>query len=287
MAITRNAASTLLSEYLSKYPHLTLAYLVKEAKDVITRNIAKSHNVSFDDEEMLAYLYVAYAREHTWDKDVTTKITLYHGTPQKDFQPNPNYVNEETDYGSGLYLTQYKELAKEWSVAFHDNKYGYVHEFILDISDIQIFDFSQVQPVVWLAELAKHYKDDRLFTERQQKLIQALINKYSVYNTDKKDILYGWRADSSFSNIFIYSIQNRLSIMQINNALHIGDLNMQYCIKSLKAYSLLQKTKNVLTIEADEWKKKYAERISSFDSELEGILYTKPTGPSIIDLLED
>ena len=51
MAIIRKDASNLLSEYLGKYPHLTLDYLVKEAKNVITRNISKSHNVSFDDEE--------------------------------------------------------------------------------------------------------------------------------------------------------------------------------------------------------------------------------------------
>lgn len=287
MSITRNEAANKLSLYLSNHEELRLSTLSEEAKLTITPTVAETYSISYSDDEMLAYLYIAITQESTWDTNITSVITLYHGTPQKDFVPNPNYVNEETDYGSGLYLTTHLDLAKEWSAAFHNNDYGYVHSFELDISDLQVFDFNQVHPIVWLAVLAEHYKNSSVLTDMQREYVSQLINKYNVYNANLKDVLYGWRADSSFSNIFVFALQNKLSVAQINTALHISDLNNQYCIKSEKAYSKLRSSSDVLEVNASTWRQRYFDRISSFDRELESILYNGGKGPSIIDMLED
>ena len=69
-------------------------------------------------------------------------LTVYHGTTNPNFKPDPNYENEETDYGSGLYLTPYLDLAKEWS-KINAILPGYVYEFSLDFSNLDVFDIDK------------------------------------------------------------------------------------------------------------------------------------------------
>ena len=50
-------------------------------------------------------------------------IRLYHGSPEENFVPKFGLGNDKHDYGRGFYLTEFPELAKEWSVALaYDEK---------------------------------------------------------------------------------------------------------------------------------------------------------------------
>ena len=42
-------------------------------------------------------------------------LTLYHGSPQKDFTPTFGLGKDEHDYGRGFYTTDDIELGREWA----------------------------------------------------------------------------------------------------------------------------------------------------------------------------
>jgi len=52
------------------------------------------------------------------------KIILYNGTSDKEIKPTYGLGNDKHDYGSGFYLTEDQELAKEWAVCRPNEKNG-------------------------------------------------------------------------------------------------------------------------------------------------------------------
>lgn len=53
-----------------------------------------------------------------------TKIVLYHGSPNKKITPTFGCSEEKRDYGKGFYLTEGRELAKEWAVCRPNERNG-------------------------------------------------------------------------------------------------------------------------------------------------------------------
>ena len=185
------------------------------------------------------------------------KLTLYHGTPDPNFKPDPDYDNPVTDYGKGLYLTPYLDLAKEWASST-GSKNGYVYSFELDTTELMIFDFDCASPLVWLAELYYHYKR---FLLSNPDVVTYVINKYRVYDIDRYDVITGWRGDGTYYDILDMFAKGTLSVNQINSALRLGDLNVQYCIKSAKALDLLQ-FKECIDVNTEIYGSRYINRMS-------------------------
>ena len=71
-------------------------------------------------------------------------MVLYHGSPNKEFTPEYGKGEDKHDYGRGFYLTQDKELAKEWAVCNPDSGNGWVHNiakaFVRDEIDVCILE---------------------------------------------------------------------------------------------------------------------------------------------------
>lgn len=70
-------------------------------------------------------------------------MILYHGSPNKEFVPQYGKGEEKHDYGKGFYLTEYKDLAKEWAVCDPDRGNGWLHKYQLDCKELKIFDFEK------------------------------------------------------------------------------------------------------------------------------------------------
>ena len=80
-------------------------------------------------------------------------IILFHGTPNKIVTPTFGLGEDRHDYGRGFYLTEDYNLAKEWAVCRPDKSHGWVHTYILDMSNLKVLDFQHLDVLVWLAEL--------------------------------------------------------------------------------------------------------------------------------------
>ena len=186
------------------------------------------------------------------------KIILYHGTPNEIVTPMFGRGNDKHDYGRGFYLTENIELAKEWSVCRPDDKNGWVHKYELDCNGLKILDFQKADVLTWLAELMKHR--DAADSKRYRMLATQFIEKYGI-NTDKYDVIKGWRANASYFYIAKEFVRDNIDIDILEELLSLGGLGIQYCIKSELAFSKLKEIKeDLIVVDYTEFNNKYNKR---------------------------
>lgn len=187
-----------------------------------------------------------------------TKIVLYHGSPNTKITPTFGCGEEKHDYGKGFYLTEDRELAKEWAVCRPNEQNGWLHQYELEMDDLKVLDFEKLGILSWLAELMKHR--DASDSKRYRVLAKKFVQKYGL-DTVGFDVIKGWRADASYFFIAKEFVRDNVDIDILERLLRLGDLGIQYCIKSKKAYSKLKEIPNsLLSVSYDEFNKKYNQR---------------------------
>lgn len=187
-----------------------------------------------------------------------TKIVLYHGSPNKKITPTFGCGEEKHDYGKGFYLSEDRELAKEWAVCRPNEQNGWLHQYELEMDDLKVLDFEKLGILSWLAELMKHR--DASDSKRYRVLAKKFVQKYGL-DTTGFDVIKGWRADASYFFIAKEFVRDNVDIDILERLLRLGDLGIQYCIKSKKAYSKLKEIPNsLLSVSYDEFNKKYNQR---------------------------
>lgn len=187
-----------------------------------------------------------------------TKITLYHGTPDKIVIPAYGKGEEKHDYGKGFYLTENKDLAKEWAVCRPTESNGFVHQYELDTTGLKILDFQEKGVLAWLAELMKHRNASD--SKRYHMLAKKFIEKYGI-DTAEYDVIKGWRANASYFYIAKEFVRDNIDMDILEELLSLGGLGIQYCIKSKPAYSQLHEIPEGLqTVQYAEFNPKYNQR---------------------------
>lgn len=164
-------------------------------------------------------------------------IILYHGSPNRAVKPTFGLGEDRHDYGRGFYLTEDFALAQEWAVCRPTGKAGWVHEFVLETDGLSIVDFRDYDVLAWLAELMKHR--DASDSRRYRMLAPRFIEKYSI-DTTSCDVIKGWRADASYFYIAREFVRDNVDVDILEDLLSLGDLSIQYCVKSELAYSQLR-----------------------------------------------
>lgn len=198
------------------------------------------------------------------------KIELYHGTSEKFVTPTYGLGNDRHDYGRGFYLTDDLNLAKEWAVCRPDEKNGWVHRFELDCSGLKILNFGEMDVLSWLAELMKHRSADD--SRRYKVLSKKFIAKYGV-DSSSFDVIRGWRANASYFYIAKEFVRDNIDIDILGELLGLGNLGIQYCIKSDKAYSQLQEIKEGLVeVDFSEFNVKYNKRDAEARSNMKALI---------------
>lgn len=165
-------------------------------------------------------------------------ITLYHGSANPILRPKYQGGHENNDYGNGLYLTPHIELAKEWSISnTKDRQNGYIYKLQIDMSGLKLLDFDEVDVLSWLAEIMSHRSSED--NKRYKIITKEIIDRYKI-DTKQYDIIKGWRADSSFYRIANIFVRDRLDKSLIKEGFLLGDLGIQYFIKSENAFKRLE-----------------------------------------------
>ena len=160
-------------------------------------------------------------------------LVLYHGSPNKEIMPTYGLGNDKHDYGKGFYLTESPVLASEWSDCNPRDKNGWVHKFSLDTTELNILDFQKYDTLSWLAELMKHRDAD---TGRRYKVLAPrFIEKYQIA-TEGYDVIKGWRANASYFYIAKCFVRDEVDLDILPELLELGDLGIQYCLKTEKAF---------------------------------------------------
>lgn len=186
------------------------------------------------------------------------KIILYHGSSNENILPQFGQGNEKHDYGKGFYLTESLELAREWAVYRPDALNGWVHQYELDIDELNILDFRNYGVLTWLAELMKHRA--AADSKRYRMLSGQFIDKFAV-STEGYDVIKGWRANASYFYIAKAFVRDEVDIDILEELLALGDLGIQYCIKTQKAYKKLSECHDALQpVEFAQYNEKYNRR---------------------------
>ena len=183
-------------------------------------------------------------------------ITLYHGSPNDSLFPTFGKGEDKHDYGRGLYLTPDIELAREWAVCNETN--GYLYQIDYDISGLNVLDFDKLDPKIWIAELMSHRDADTSL--RYRRFAPSFIEKYKA-DTTSYDLIRGWRADSSYFLIAKRFVRDELDASLLGEALRLGDLGIQYCIRSEKAFERISRRYDPIeSIDRDFYLRRYNER---------------------------
>lgn len=162
-------------------------------------------------------------------------MILYHGS--KDIIERPIYGQGKkyNDYGLGFYCTDNIELAKEWGTSFERS--GYANRYQIDCTGFTILDLNDDKYCIlhWLAILLSNREFDTpagLALEAKEFLKKNFMLDYKKY-----DIIKGYRADDSYFSFAQDFINGTISYRQLNNAMHLGKLGIQYVLKSKEAFN--------------------------------------------------
>lgn len=167
---------------------------------------------------------------------ISEKITIYHGSEHIIDKPAYGIGKKYNDYGLGFYTTFDKQLAGEWAVLM-TQKSGYINEYELDIFDLKILDLDSI-PMINMIALLLEYRGgsfDSVQVKRKKKLLKKYLIDISSY-----DIIKGWRADDSFFDYASQFLNVSLSLEKFKEAMYLGNLIEQICIKSKKAFDNLK-----------------------------------------------
>ena len=159
---------------------------------------------------------------------------IYHGSEKKIEKPTYGYGKRYNDYGLGFYCTDCIEMAKEWAVGFE--KDGYANCYEIDDTGLRILNLNDSSYCIlhWLSILLQNREFDvpsGLSLEAKEYLIKHFSIDYEAY-----DVIIGYRADDSYFSFAQDFINGTISYRQLNRAMHLGEMGLQYVLKSEEAF---------------------------------------------------
>lgn len=168
------------------------------------------------------------------------KKLLYHGSDHVIEKPLYGGGKRYNDYGRGFYCTDVLEMAKEWGVG--KDRDGYANCYELECDGLQILDLNSPDYCIlhWLAVLLKNREFDvpsGLALEAKRYLLEHFLPDYESY-----DVITGYRADDSYFSFAQDFINGTISYRQLNEAMHLGKLGMQFVLKSDKSFQRIRYT---------------------------------------------
>jgi hypothetical protein len=169
-------------------------------------------------------------------KENSNEIILYHGSNHQIKELDNRFGSANNDYGRGFYLTESKQLAREWDV-LRSKGVSYINKYVLYMGELKILTIKDKTTKEWISILMQNrvgnYRDT----------IQLAIDRYvksNMVDTNRYDAIVGWRADDSYFAIARDFVIRLISEQQLNKAIALGNLGLQWCIKSDTGYKKLK-----------------------------------------------
>lgn len=160
---------------------------------------------------------------------------LYHGSSIKLQKPLFGFGKADNDYGSGFYTTEDYDRAASWALLNGDEKNSFVNEYTLDFSNLKIIHLNDFGLLSWVAEILANrgtgYEDAEI-------VIKLMVDKYRIDTTDA-DVIIGYRADDSYTEVISAFLEGLLSIDEVERMFYKGSLGDQVFLKNEKAFNSL------------------------------------------------
>ena len=190
-------------------------------------------------------------------------MIVYHGSDHILEVPVFRGRKPQNDYGSGFYMTESLELAKEWACA--KNTDGFANRYELDLEDLQVLNLNgpEYNILNWLAILL----ENRKFRIGGDVARQARAYIFENFGIDYKkyDIIKGYRADDSYFSFASAFLNNTISLYQLERAMVLGKLGEQVVAVSQKAFDAISFEKAIAAPKEIYYPKKLARDTAARD----------------------
>lgn len=165
-------------------------------------------------------------------------MELFHGSSSIIEIPAFGKGNAKNDYGLGFYCTENIELAKEWACKTPDN--GFANRYSIDLSELDILNLASGDWHIlnWMAILLENRSfeiSNPVAKDAKDYIIQTFMPDYK-----DKDIIIGYRADDSYFSFAKAFLNGGIPLKALAEALKLGKLGEQICVKSRKAFDRIQ-----------------------------------------------
>lgn len=212
--------------------------------------------------------------------------TIYHGSENIIRKPEFGKGKPYNDYGRGFYCTEEYDLACEWSVDI--NRDGYVNIYEIEDADLSILNLNIQNYTVlhWLSVLLKHRTFD-YNSPLAEEAAEYITRNFSI-DLAPYDIIIGYRADDSYFSFAQSFLNGGLSIESLSRSMHLGNLGLQYVLKSKAAFSSI-KFIDAVKVDSNEWYSLKKVRDSNARNEFRKINAGKRTKGSLYmtDILDE
>lgn len=178
------------------------------------------------------------------------KKDIYHGSAEIVSNPGFGFGKIHNDYGAGFYCTKTEAMAKEWSTGKdHD---GFANHYLIETEGLKILDLNSPEFTIlhWLGILLRN----RIFTITSELAADArdYITENFQVDYDGYDVIYGYRADDSYFSFAQDFLNGTISVEKLNSAMRLGELGMQFVLKSRKAFKRIEFV-GATPASRDEW----------------------------------
>ena len=163
-------------------------------------------------------------------------LILYHGSSNEITTPIFGGGKPHNDYGPAFYCTREPDMAREWASA--KDRDGCLNAYSFDTDSLDILDLSNHTVLHWLSVLLEN-RTFRLSYPLGVEGKEYILRNFSL-EYRSKDLIIGYRADDSY---FAYAqdfLNGTISYTQLGQAMKLGELGIQYAIKSREAFSRLK-----------------------------------------------
>lgn len=175
---------------------------------------------------------------------------IYHGSQFKIAHPVFGMGKKYNDYGRGFYCTENLDLAKEWAVDEDIDGYANCYTICEDELEILHLEGPDFTALHWI-EILLRYRTFDLSTPLAKEAAQYL-HEHFYTDISKVDVIVGYRADDSYFTYAQEFLNGTISVGQLSEAMKLGDLGLQYVLKSKKAFDAIEE-RGYEIAEALEW----------------------------------
>ena len=216
------------------------------------------------------------------DSDIAYEnVIVYHGSDHILKEPIYQGGKTDNDYGNGFYTTEYKDRAKSWAVLNGDPEYSFVNRYILNTSGLKIMDLNDYGILAWIAEVIANRGTS---LESAEITGSRIVEMYRISTADF-DIIKGYRADDSYTQVVEAFLLNQINIFEVEHLFYKGSLGNQIFLKSERAFENIKWLESYEVAMLEEYKNAdvYARReVNRFLSErMKAILIDGYTVPGI------
>lgn len=162
-------------------------------------------------------------------------MLVYHGSDHIIEKPEYGLGRDDCDYGRGFYTTKDKEKAYSWACLYGNEK-SICNNYSIDLDNLTVVNLTEKGVLAWIAEVIANRG---VKAERVATIGNLIRDKYKI-DTTAADVLIGYRADDSYTEIIEAFLDGYLTIEEVEKLFYKGELGEQVFIKSQKAFDMLE-----------------------------------------------